>query len=343
MTDFGSRLILGFSGCSPEEESPRQIQGYLKEGLIGGVILFTHNIQSPEQVADLIQSFYKASFPNKPLIALDQEGGHVQRLSSKNGFHDFPSAKQIALSPTPQQAYEKYRNMAIDIKAAGFNLNFGPVVDLEYERPSGQPCPVIGGVERSYGADVRQVVAYAQAFIEAHRQEGILTSLKHYPGHGFATHDSHKGLVDITNTYRAIEEQPFRELIQGGWADMVMVAHLMNRRIDENYPASLSPRILKKLRTYYDGVTVSDDLHMGAIIQHFSLEDVLRQTLQAGVDLLVFSNNPKATRGAKNFKQSLALVDKIHGIVAELRQKHRELEERLKDSDQRLTTLKEKL
>ena len=343
MINVGSRLILGFSGYSPEDEDLRQIRDYLRENLIGGVILFAYNIHSPQQVTELIRGFYEASFPNKPLIALDQEGGRVQRLNSKNGFHDFLSAKQIALSLTPQQAYEKYKAMAAIIKAAGFNLNFGPVVDLEYEKPSGQPCPVIGALERSYGIDVEDVILYARAFVEAHRQQGVLTSLKHYPGHGFAAYDSHKGLVDITNTYRTMEELPFRELIQEGGADMVMVAHLMNRQIDDNYPASLSPAILKKLRAYYDGVTVSDDLHMGAIIQNFSLEDVLQQTLRAGMDLLVFSNNSKATGGVKDFQQSLALVDKIHRIISELRQKHQELEECLKVSDERLTRLKKKL
>ncbi|MBL9029008.1 MAG: glycoside hydrolase family 3 protein [Caedimonas sp.] len=345
MTGFGKRLIFGFVGCDPEDEEARRLRSCLRDELIGGVILFAHNIRDPRQVYELIQSFYEASSNaiNKPLIAVDQEGGRVQRLNSGNGFHDFPSAQQMAARYTPQQAYEKYTEMAKDIRAAGFNVNFAPVVDLDHEKPSGQPCPVIGALGRSYGTEVPQVVEYAHAFVRAHRQQGILTCLKHYPGHGFAAKDSHKGLVDITQTHRPMEEQPFKELVKNGDADMVMVAHLVNRQEDADYPASLSPKTLKDLRTYYEGITVSDDLHMGAIIQHFSLEEALRQTLLAEVDLLVFSNNPKASGGKTVFQESFTLVEKIHRIVENLFQTGTVSGHFFHASCQRLKKLKEKL
>jgi beta-N-acetylhexosaminidase len=297
MINFGAHLMIGFSGISPEDAEVRQIQQYLRDGLIGGVILFSHNIRNPTQVTELIQSFYEASIVHKPLIAVDQEGGRVQRLSSKNGFEDFSSAHHLARFFTPEQAYAEYKKMASTLKTVGFNVNFGPVVDLEYEESPHMICPVIGGIERSYSPDVSVVVQYAQAFIKAHREIGILTSLKHYPGHGFASQDSHKGLTDITASYRSIEEEPFKQLIEKGDADMVMIGHLINRSCDPSYPASLSPLFLKRLRSYYTGVTVSDDFFMGAIVQHFTLKEVLSQAIRAGIDLLVFSNNPAANLG----------------------------------------------
>src|SRR3546814_3285546 len=118
-----------------------------REGKIGGVIFFGYNILNPQQVRKLTLAFQQAQ-PGL-LIAIDQEGGRVQRLSSRNGFKDFPSAKEVADTQTPLQASQLYLQMAQMIKSAGFNLNFAPVVDLHAD-PAGHGSPVIGKIGRSY-------------------------------------------------------------------------------------------------------------------------------------------------------------------------------------------------
>ena len=120
---------------------------------------------------------------------------------------------------------------------------------------------------RSFGSDPNTIVSYASAFVHAHKDKGVTACLKHYPGHGLAKKDSHKGMVDITNTHLSIEREPFRRMIQRDLADMIMSSHLMVRTQDTTYPVSLSEKILPKwLREedQYDGLVITDDLHMGA-------------------------------------------------------------------------------
>lgn len=132
----------------------------------------------------------------------------------------------------------------------------------------------------------------------------MLTALKHYPGHGLANKDSHFGLVDITNTAQPVEQWPFQQLIASGMADAIMTAHLVNRNVDPDWPVTLSEKFIKpQLRTRdgFEGVVVTDDLHMGAIQQHHSLRESLVRTILAGNDLLIFSNNLGAAKNAPEF------------------------------------------
>lgn len=292
---IGQMLLVGFRGMSVDADS--RIVRQIEAGRVGGIILFDYdvinqefkrNIESPEQVETLIDSL-QAHAPSPLWISIDQEGGRVLRLKPRYGFPGIPSQQYLGelddLDSTRYYANLNARNLA----ELGFNLNFAPVVDLALEKESG----VIGHYERSFSADPAQVVRHAEAVVEAHLEAGVTTVLKHFPGHGSARGDSHMGMTDVTDTWQSIELTPYRRLIEDGYEGAIMTAHVFNRQIDEEYPATLSEKAMNILRDSmaYDGVIFSDDMHMQAITSEYGLEEAIIQSIIAGVDVFCFGNN----------------------------------------------------
>lgn len=291
---IGRMLIVGFDGQSVTKDSKivKQIQKYH----LGGVILFdrhfnertkTKNISSPSQLKTLTSSL--KSFALKPLlISVDQEGGKVARLKPAYGFEATPSAKVVS----EMDAYmtkHVYDNLAKTLKDAGINCNFAPVVDLAIN-PQNR---VIVGLKRSYSSEPKEVAKYAKIFMDALQEKHIISVLKHFPGHGSSLEDSHNGFVDISETWDEIELEPYIELIHSGDADMIMTAHVFNSNLDELYPSTLSYKVNTELlrdKLGYEGVIVSDDLQMGAIAKHYTLEQIVTLSINSGVDMLLFGN-----------------------------------------------------
>lgn len=301
---IGQMLLVGFNGTSAKGATAKRIAGQIARGQIGGVILFNRNIRSPRQVRALTKKFRTAGHPLVPLISVDQEGGKVQRLSAKNGFATYPTARTMARKYTPEQAQRIYRKMAEELSRAGFNMNYGPVVDLNLNRGN----PIIARLGRSYGANPAQVTKYARAFIYAHREANVLTSVKHFPGHGSSTRDSHKQFVDISRTWKDIEITPYQMLAREGAIDTVMVGHLYHRAISgkKRVPATLAANAIDgwlRDRVGFQGVVITDDLEMAAIRKHNNLKNTLIKAVQSGNDILLFGASgsdpkfvPKATR-----------------------------------------------
>ena len=342
---IGQMIVIGFDGVQAQDSGVKQTLAYANKGLIGGVIFFGYNIKSPEQVKKLTKTIKTSKGRIPLLVAVDQEGGKVQRLKSVNGFKDFLSAHEVAAQFTADDAEKYYALMAEQSYKAGFNVVFGPIVDLHADA-DGCVNPVIGAINRSFSSDPAQVVDYAQAFIKAHHRYKILTSLKHFPGHGYATNDSHKGMTDITETHADDELQPFIQLINACQADMIMAAHLMHRSWDDRYPTSLSHKALNELlrqKMHYDGVIISDDLHMGAIGQHYTLEETVVQTIKAGCDILMFSNNKAAAQGVDNFDASVTIVERIHDIIKQALRDGRLTTAQIDKSYGRIVAMKSKL
>lgn len=320
----GQMVMMGVDGTAMDAPGVQQALAQVRSGQLGGVILYRYNITGPEQVRVLTSALQQANPLELPLlIALDQEGGLVQRLRASNGFADTPSHEEVAATQTPAQARETYRTMARMVADAGFNFNFGPVVDLR-----GDPLdpehkavsPVIGQLKRSFSDDPSRVVSYATQFIEAHREAGVLTALKHYPGHGLVTSDSHLGLVDVTRTAQPVEQWPFQQLVRTGSADAIMTAHLVNRNVDPDWPVTLSQKFIGpqlRARDGFDGVVVTDDLHMGAIQQYHSPREAVVRAILAGNDLLVFSNNPGAAKNMPGFVPRYDLGEQVAALVRE--------------------------
>ncbi|MQX45720.1 glycoside hydrolase family 3 N-terminal domain-containing protein [Sinorhizobium medicae] len=288
---IGQMVLVGFVGNKPDDQGYKIVLDQAAQGRITGVLYLGRNIRSLKAVKDLNERLQSASLAPL-LVAVDQEGGRIERLTKAVGFRESPSAASVAHTMEPDAAEAEYGKMAAGLASWGFNLNLGPVVDLNTNPEN----PIIGGLGRSYSSDEQKVSAYARAFVEGHRRNGMLTSLKHFPGHGSSAGDTHKGIVDVTQSWSEPELSPYRDLIASGDAQMIMSSHVINRNIPgaEGTPASMSPATLvgllrKKLK--FKGVIISDDLQMGAIINTRSFEDTVRQAVLAGNDVLVFAND----------------------------------------------------
>lgn len=336
---IGAMILIGFSGTTPTDQAVIKLADQIQKGHVGGVILFHYNIENNPQVKQLTHFLSQLNAPARIFIAVDQEGGKVQRLTSKKGFPDFMSAKRVAVTFSVPEAMTYYREMGSVLRTAGFNLNFAPVVDLDNNPTS----PVIGGLERSYSDNPDTVVAYANAMIFALKKEKILSCIKHFPGHGSILQDTHEGVGDSTNVWRKSELIPFYKTIEIASPDMVMTAHIINRNLDPDNPATLSPKIIQQLlrdQGHFNGVVVSDDLHMGAILKNYGLEETIIKAIQADIDILVFSNNPAAAKGYSQFQIDPDLPEKVIQIVKKAIQDGRISTDRIDQSFQRIQTLK---
>ena len=287
---YGQLLIVGFTGSSPDDRGVRQAHEDLRRGLIGGLIAFERNIVDEPQLAALLSHLRGAPANHPPFLAVDQEGGAVQRLWRLEALRA-PSAARVAATYSPGQARALYGRMASRMAALGFNLNLAPVVDLDFGRSN----PVIGRLQRAYARDPDLVARYAGAFVEAHRAHGVLTALKHWPGHGSSLADPHVAVADVTRTRRASERLPFVALLEAGHADMIMTAHVHHRDWGEGdgRPASLSPSAVQlalRQTLGFDGVVVTDDLQMEAAVAGRSLGNAIVLSLAAGNDLVLIAN-----------------------------------------------------
>ncbi len=293
---IGEMIIVGFRGTEINGYS-RIIQDINVYNL-GGVILFDYdvpsksfprNILNPEQTEKLIEDLKKLTRSDL-LIAIDAEGGYVNRLKAEYGFVQIKSAQEMG-EGDPEDTFLEVSNLAMELNSLGFNLNFAPVVDVNVNKNN----PVIGQLERSFSDDPVKVYQHAGYFIDAMHKFNIITVIKHFPGHGSSTKDSHLGLADVTHTYNEeVELFPYQKLIEDCKTDIIMTAHIMNTNIDPDNPATLSSIFLKDIlrsRLNYEGVIVSDDMQMGAITIHFGFEEAIVKAVNAGCDLLIFSNN----------------------------------------------------
>jgi beta-N-acetylhexosaminidase len=280
---IGQMLMVGFHGKRVSDSGVQTLGAQIRAGDVGGVLLFSYNLGTAQESRDLIR-FLQSQSPRYPLlISVDQEGGSVARIRTKL----FPSAKKMALKSVAESR-SLYTEMGEMVATYGINVVLGPVVDLDHDPPS----PAIGAFSRSYGFDSDTVVSYATAFIEGMHASNLVTAIKHFPGHGSAQGDTHAGLVDTTDVWSPEELAPYSAFPD---ADMVMVAHIVNRYLDASeMPASLSYPVVTGLlrdRMGYRGVVITDDLQMGAIQNVYPLQEVVTLAVLAGNDILLFGNN----------------------------------------------------
>ena len=300
--DLGQLFMIGFDGLEVDNDHP-VVEDIVHHGL-GGVILFARNvdgrrqnIRSPEQLKKLTSDLQ--GYAVTPLlIAVDQEGGQVCRLRESDGFPPTVSARSLGQGDDPEMTAHHGALLAQGLKDCGVNFNLAPVVDLDRNPHN----PVIGRFERSYGADPAKVATHAARFIAEHHKRNISCCLKHFPGHGSSSQDSHLGFTDVTGLWHEDELMPYDILIKQGCVDAVMSAHVVNRRLDDSgLPATLSSKMLGGVlreRLGFDGPVISDDLQMRAITDKWPLERAVIAALLAGVDLLVIGNNIKRDREA---------------------------------------------
>jgi beta-N-acetylhexosaminidase len=297
-------LLVGFRGS--EVEGNDEVRRIVCDVKVGGVILFERdvatgqprNITGPEQIRKLsadLQALARQCARRPLFIAADAEGGQVMRLSTRLGFLPSMSPRELGELGDVTFTRLEARRMGAALREAGVNWNLAPVVDVAVNPLN----PAVVTLGRTFSSDPRQVIAHARAFVEGMHDEGILVSLKHFPGHGSSLRDSHAGFTDVTETAEPkVELEPYRTLIREGLADSVMTAHVFNKGLDPWDPATLSRYTVNRIlraRFGYKGVVVSDDLLMGAIVKHYGLEEAAAKALNAGVDVLLISgNSPRA-------------------------------------------------
>ncbi|MBU4269108.1 MAG: glycoside hydrolase family 3 protein [Acidobacteria bacterium] len=333
---IGQLLMIGFRGMEAGDRT--FIIQDIRAGRIGGVVLFDRdlilktgerNIRSPRQLKELIRSL-QAAAAIPLLVAVDQEGGQVARLKKKHGFPATITAQSLGDLDDPGETRRQAESIAAVLAEAGINLNFAPLVDLNVNPTN----PIIGRYQRSFSADPDTVSRHALAVIEAQSEHGVISCLKHFPGHGSSRQDSHLGFTDVSATWEPLELAPYRKLIAHGLADAVMTAHIFNRRLDPEFPATLSKKtILDLLRQElgFGGLVVSDDMDMKAISVEYSREKALELALNAGIDIILMANN-------LSYDESIAF--KTQAIILNLLESGRVSEARIDEACRRVLNLK---
>jgi beta-N-acetylhexosaminidase len=327
---IGQMIMVGFGGVWLDETG--SIAAQIKSGRIGGVLFTPRNIQSPTQVRGLTSAFRNLNAETLPLLAVAQEGGSVHTLSPEKGFQPYPPASELGMGNDPLKAYALYQRMATELSYYGFNVNMGPVLDLYH----GDPKNISDAGGRSYGSQPKHVAAFAKAFRLAHAEQNVLTVLKHFP---CDLPDQAGSGGGGQRGWEPADTEPYRDLITGGNADMIMAGHFAHPDIsaEPGLPASLSPKAIQKLLREdigYQGVVVSDDLEAPEVASKFPLEDRVVRAIVAGTDILLFGDRAPTPSD---------LPDRISGIIRSALASGKLTRDRLEESYSRITALKQRL
>ena len=355
---IGQMLLAGFRGLQLYPTHP--IVHDIKNNHLGGVILFDYdlptkkaerNIKSDQQVKKLTDDLRSFSTRLPLLIAIDYEGGRVNRLNEQNGFPSTLSHQELGEQNDVKQTYQQASKMADILFQLGINLNFSPVVDIKINPNN----PVIAKRQRSFSSNPRVVIQHALEFIKAHHKYGVLCVPKHFPGHGSSNTDSHFGMVDVTKTWSPTELEPYSYLIRERLVDAIMTAHVFNARFDSEYPATLSKatingllrghqdvmmtpfmkELVQKIPLNYEGVVFSDDIRMKAITLKYDFKTALQKAIDAGIDILIIGNNTDV------FEENL--VDQTVATIVQLVEEGQISETRIDESYQRIIRMKNRL
>jgi len=282
---IGQLILAGIDGSSIDAAMKKMIA----EQHVGGIILYKNNFSDLEGSVGLVNALKKANENNPvPLfMSVDQEGGKVNRLPKD--FVAIPDAAKVGKSGDPKLAQRMGSLLSEELRIMGFNVDFAPVLDIN----SNPKNPVIGS--RAFGSDAELVTKMGVAAMKGLQEGGTIAVVKHFPGHGDTAVDSHLDLPVVhktTEQLQTMEWVPFRTAIEEG-ADAVMVAHILFPAVDPDAPASFSKVIIgEQLRGTlgFDGVIITDDMTMGAITQHYGLEDAALKSIEAGSDIILVAH-----------------------------------------------------
>ncbi|MDQ8735312.1 beta-N-acetylhexosaminidase [Paenibacillus sp. LHD-38] len=283
---IGQMVLVGIEGTTMQANASEMLDKYH----VGGFILYKENIADASQTLKLLNQLKKKNIRNPaPLwLSIDQEGGKVSRMPSE--FTKIPPAAEVGRAD--QLAYTRKigEALAAEVRALGFNMDFAPVLDIN----SNPNNPVIGN--RSFGSDSETVMKHGIETMKAIQSKQVAAVVKHFPGHGDTSVDSHLELPVVNKTLadlEAFELLPFVEAIHQD-ADAIMIAHLLIPKIDKNYPASLSKTMITDLLRVdlgYDGVVITDDMTMGGITDHFDVGEAAVRSVQAGSDIILIGHD----------------------------------------------------
>lgn len=303
----GQRLMVGFEG---QRFNP-DLEFLIGDLRVGGIVLFAHNVGKPRQIKKLCESIQEyARTHGQPLliIAIDQEGGQVARL--KEPFTQFPGNSAMRKI---EDAIYFAETTAAELAEVGINMNLAPVMDVV---PEGLTSIMAG---RSFGHDPEWVSTMGVAIINCLQNHNIMAVAKHFPGIGRTAVDSHIDLPTCDGDWAEMNNcdlLPFRACIDNEVAG-IMLSHILYSKIDPKWPASLSKSIARKLlreQLGFAGVSMTDDLDMGAIRKRYDIKTAIRRILVAGVDMALICHQGPQIESAyqeilQNIKNSKKLMD----------------------------------
>ena len=275
---LGQMVMIGIQGTKVDDDSLYMLNQYH----MGGVILFDRNMESPEQVKQLTSDLQAQSNEKVPLfIGIDEEGGDVVRMAEK--LTPPPSQKEIGATGDIEQAKTWAIKTAKSLKDMGINVNFAPVADVG------------SNDKRSYSTDANTVIDFVRAATKGYQQENIIYSLKHFPGIGKGKVDSHidSSSIDVAKEVLMTEDiLPFKTIIDESDPNdyFILVSHLKYPALDEEYPASLSSKIMTDLlrnKLGYKGIIITDDMEMGAVANHNDFRSIGVKAIKAGADIVL--------------------------------------------------------
>jgi beta-N-acetylhexosaminidase len=280
---------VGFHGTTPSDDLMR-----LLDRGVGGVVLFARNIESPEQASELITQLKKQA--GRPLVlAIDHEGGRVMRVQSP--FTQTPPMRVLGKIGDEALVRAMGRLFAKELRAVGFDMDIAPVLDVDTNAAN----PVIAG--RSFGNDAALVTRMGLALTDGLQSQGMAACAKHFPGHGDTAEDSHKDLPRLSHDeerLRSVELPPFVKVCKAGVAS-VMISHVIYEAWDNAYPATMSRPIIDGLlrrELGYEGLAISDDLEMKAIVDHYGVNRAVVMAVAAGMDCLLACHSAEVMHGA---------------------------------------------
>ena len=281
---LGQMVMIGIQGTKVDDDSLYMLNQYH----MGGVILFDRNMESPEQVKQLTSDLQAQSNEKVPLfIGIDEEGGDVVRMAEK--LTPAPSQKEIGATGDIEQAKTWAIKTAKSLKDMGINVNFAPVADVG------------SNDKRSYSTDANTVIDFVRAATKGYQQENIIYSLKHFPGIGKGKVDSHidSSSIDVAKEVLMTEDiLPFKTIIDESDPNdyFILVSHLKYLALDEEYPASLSSKIMTDLlrnKLGYKGIIITDDMEMDAVANHNDFRSIGVNAVKAGADIVLVCHEYK--------------------------------------------------
>jgi beta-N-acetylhexosaminidase len=329
---IGQMILIGM----PKTEVDRAVLNEVKSGKVGSIIFFEKNISPSDSYFNLKKASWQLqqAAPIPLFICIDQEGGRVNRLKDKYGFPRSVTAAYMGEYGVDTTRFYAQATAAT-LVGLGINVNFAPVVDLA----SNPDNPIIAKFGRAFSADPEVVSEMAAVFAEEHNKLGVVTVLKHFPGHGSSHADTHLGIADVTKYWTEAELIPYRNLISENKVDAVMTAHIVNKQLDnKELPGTLSKPIINGIlreEMGFNGVVFSDDMQMHAITKYFGLEEAIKLAINAGVDVLTFSNNIQGS--------DQRTVEVVHTIIRKLVENGEIPQKRIDESFKRVMYLKSKL
>ncbi|WP_339286617.1 beta-N-acetylhexosaminidase [Paenibacillus sp. FSL R5-0486] len=288
---IGQMILAGVQGTTLDDQAKQMITNQK----VGGIIFYANNVSTLEGTAKFVQSIKEAnqSNPVPIFMSVDQEGGKVSRMPET--VESIPSSRKVGETKDSALAETMGELLARQVQLAGFNVDFAPVLDVN----SNPKNPVIG--DRSFGSSAELVSRMGIAEMKGLRNEGIIPVVKHFPGHGDTSVDSHLDLPVVNKTEKQLAELewiPFQAAVKEQ-VEAVMVAHILFPKLDPDHPASLSDVIIgEHLRGKfnYDGVVITDDLSMGAIAKNYKLDQAALATVKAGSDILLVAHSYESAK-----------------------------------------------